>query len=354
MKRPDLPKGYSGWQALDATPQEKSSGKNTLQYITRLGKTIFPGFYCTGPASVRAIKEGSTGFGYDTQCFFTEVNAVQTCFLSTDDCEEFIDVECMRQVSSSNESVVYFFHQFVKSRLMSRDIMKKVSPTTIFFEKSPSELEISIDLTSQPKIAGQNFSLNIILKNLSDKMSSVKFWVRIESVLYHCSAPYKIKAIKMHRSLHPGEDAVIPVAVSLSEYLGRTLHQSIFSVILFAEIQESCSMLYTSDYFQLQMPKLAVEEHETANSKYTTTMKSKMLTAKLVNPLPVTLTRCKFLIEGPGVVNATEIHCKDAPPHGMIQCEISVVPRESHNQNKIVIFHFTCDQLNDIGGYINF
>lgn len=26
MARPDLPKGYGGWQAIDATPQETSEG----------------------------------------------------------------------------------------------------------------------------------------------------------------------------------------------------------------------------------------------------------------------------------------------------------------------------------------
>ncbi len=28
MTRPDLPKGYGGWQAIDATPQERSNGYN--------------------------------------------------------------------------------------------------------------------------------------------------------------------------------------------------------------------------------------------------------------------------------------------------------------------------------------
>ena len=27
MARPDLPRGYGGWQAIDATPQEASDGK---------------------------------------------------------------------------------------------------------------------------------------------------------------------------------------------------------------------------------------------------------------------------------------------------------------------------------------
>ena len=30
MARPDLPPGYGGWQAIDATPQETSDGKFTL------------------------------------------------------------------------------------------------------------------------------------------------------------------------------------------------------------------------------------------------------------------------------------------------------------------------------------
>ena len=41
MARPDLPKGYGGWQAVDSTPQEVSLG-----------------LYQTGPAPLAAIKKG--------------------------------------------------------------------------------------------------------------------------------------------------------------------------------------------------------------------------------------------------------------------------------------------------------
>ena len=30
MARPDLPTGYGGWQAIDATPQETSDGRSIL------------------------------------------------------------------------------------------------------------------------------------------------------------------------------------------------------------------------------------------------------------------------------------------------------------------------------------
>ena len=32
MARPDLPHGYGGWQAFDATPQEESHGKILMVY----------------------------------------------------------------------------------------------------------------------------------------------------------------------------------------------------------------------------------------------------------------------------------------------------------------------------------
>nr|CAB3266931.1 transglutaminase [Phallusia mammillata] len=58
FKRPDLIEGYDGWQAVDATPQEESGG--IMQ---------------CGPAPVKAIKNGETYIGSDTNFLFSEVNA---------------------------------------------------------------------------------------------------------------------------------------------------------------------------------------------------------------------------------------------------------------------------------------
>ena len=57
MTRPDLPAGFGGWQALDATPQEQSEQG---------------GGYKTGPASVKAIKDGNS-LPYDTNFIIAEV-----------------------------------------------------------------------------------------------------------------------------------------------------------------------------------------------------------------------------------------------------------------------------------------
>ncbi|GFO48461.1 protein-glutamine gamma-glutamyltransferase k [Plakobranchus ocellatus] len=63
INRPDLDSKsgargrYSGWHALDATPQEKSEGR-----------------YQCGPSPLKAIKNGELKVGYDTGFIFAEVN----------------------------------------------------------------------------------------------------------------------------------------------------------------------------------------------------------------------------------------------------------------------------------------
>lgn len=56
-RRLDLPDGYDGWQAHDATPQELSEG------VMRCG-----------PAPLKAIKEGHVYLNFDTGFIFSEVN----------------------------------------------------------------------------------------------------------------------------------------------------------------------------------------------------------------------------------------------------------------------------------------
>ncbi|KAM9202884.1 LOW QUALITY PROTEIN: protein-glutamine gamma-glutamyltransferase Z [Dugong dugon] len=65
--RKDLPPGYNGWQVLDPTPQQTSSG-----------------LFCCGPASVKAIREGELHLAYDTPFVYAEVNADEVIWLLGD------------------------------------------------------------------------------------------------------------------------------------------------------------------------------------------------------------------------------------------------------------------------------
>lgn len=60
MRRDDLPRGYNGWQVLDATSQDRQSG-----------------CYRIGPASVTAIKRGLSGkkWPYDAEYVMSQLEA---------------------------------------------------------------------------------------------------------------------------------------------------------------------------------------------------------------------------------------------------------------------------------------
>jgi transglutaminase 1 len=86
MSRPDLPKGYGGWQVIDSTPQERSDGKfavgSHFQFrivILRFDHGIMcwhdTGIFQLGPASVEAVRKGQVGFAYDVAFVVAEVNA---------------------------------------------------------------------------------------------------------------------------------------------------------------------------------------------------------------------------------------------------------------------------------------
>lgn len=89
MSRPDLESSsthfqnsFSGWQVIDATPQEPSDCKTFFiprKYGHDFGLTasvfLFSDAFRCGPAPVEAIRQGQVGLAYDVTFVFAEVNA---------------------------------------------------------------------------------------------------------------------------------------------------------------------------------------------------------------------------------------------------------------------------------------
>ena len=76
MSRADLPPGFGGWQAIDATPQECSDG-----------------VYCCGPMPVEAVKNGLVNLPYDGPFIFAEVNADRIHWIKVPDTMEWKNIK---------------------------------------------------------------------------------------------------------------------------------------------------------------------------------------------------------------------------------------------------------------------
>ena len=67
MQREDLPEGYGGWQVLDPTPQERSSGRALLPSLEMgffMHRYIFFCKFFVLPYQFKSCKRNDLCFGY--------------------------------------------------------------------------------------------------------------------------------------------------------------------------------------------------------------------------------------------------------------------------------------------------
>jgi hypothetical protein len=118
MKRADLSPSDSvdGWQAIDATPQEKLDGMNyrdvsdnefsrqyesftvidgELAYYFEICIFLWYilGAYYAGPCPVEAIRQGKTYLPFDCALFFAEINAKLRCWTLNDRTSEAVEAK---------------------------------------------------------------------------------------------------------------------------------------------------------------------------------------------------------------------------------------------------------------------
>lgn len=68
----------------------------------------------------------------------------------------------------------------------------------------------------------------------------------------------------------------------------------------------------------------------------------------MANPLPTTLTKCSFIVEGPGLFLAKKIECADVPSHGVARVPIVITPWK--DGQRTLMAYFRSEQLQDANG----
>uniref|UniRef100_A0A8C5R5W3 Transglutaminase-like domain-containing protein n=1 Tax=Leptobrachium leishanense TaxID=445787 RepID=A0A8C5R5W3_9ANUR len=112
MQRRDLQRGYDGWQVLDATAQHKYNGE----------------LCCSGPAPVKAIKEGKVNWHYDVGLFFSKVAT-----------------ECLAWVRTSEGYFIKAFGnaRFVGDSIATKSIGTDMQKDIVHKYKYPKEWSVS-------------------------------------------------------------------------------------------------------------------------------------------------------------------------------------------------------------------
>lgn len=340
LKRPDLPAGYDGWQAHDATPQETSGG------IMRCG-----------PAPLTAIKEGHVYLLYDIPFIFAEVNGDRVYWIQNEDNDmgimdivknavgKFISTKAVGsdkrndithlykypEGSEKEREVVEFVNRFssrAKEDIYDQDIVKDV----VFTFVHPKKAEV-----------GERFDLKVKMKSYSEATRTIKVKMTLMSAFYTGISKQKVTAKEEIVKLLPKKEVEFQLPVEFKEYEDHLCTNAAFSAFVNCKVTETEQCFVTVEKFELQMPELDI----TCPEKMKKTDEAEMVIS-FTNPLSVNLTNVVLNIEGARIVPPTVIRERYLPPNGKLVKSVTLKP--SRRGNRSIVCNLDSDQLKGVEG----
>ncbi|XP_031846608.1 transglutaminase isoform X2 [Nomia melanderi] len=347
MKRLDLSPDCSGWQAIDATPQELSEDA-----------------YRCGPASVEAVKKGEVLRPYDNGFLFAEVNADKV----------FWRYNGPTQPLKLIRKDVYGIGQFISTKAVGRWAREDITHTYKYPEKSEEERAAMLKALRQSQslfsryylneefndimfnfelrddiVIGEPFSVVLLIKNRSSYNEyRVSVILRVETVLYTGRVGDPVKRLNIDRLVRPGVLEEVRMDVSWEEYGLRLMNQCAFNIACLATVKDTNFEYFAQDDFRVRKPdiKIMLENDpvvgETLNAR-----------ARFKNPLPIPLRKCRFLIEGPGLDEQLKLKLSEPVEVDTdAECSFSMVPK--FEGRATIAAKFYSKELEDVDGFINF
>lgn len=347
MKRLDLSPDCSGWQAIDATPQELSEDA-----------------YRCGPASVAAVKKGEVLRPYDNGFLFAEVNADKVFWRYNG------PTQPLKLIRKDELGI----GQFISTKAVGRWAREDITYTYKYPERSDEERAAMLRALRQSQslfsryylneefndimfhfelrddiVIGQPFSVVLLIKNRSNSNEyRVSVILRVETVLYTGRVGDPVKRLNIDRLVRPGVLEEVRLDVSWEEYGLRLMNQCAFNVACLATVKDTNFEYFAQDDFRVRKPdiKIIIEEEprvgETLNAR-----------AKFKNPLPIPLKKCRFLIEGPGLDEQLKLKLSEpVEVDADAECSFSMVPK--FEGRATIAAKFYSKELEDVDGFVNF
>lgn len=348
MARKDLPAGYGGWQAIDATPQETSDG-----------------FYQVGPCSVLAVKKGEIGYMYDSPFVFAEVNAdiihwkedpasafgwrrnkTLTYHVGLGVLTKKPNVKIQVGMGDSEDITDSYKSKegTDEERMAVLNAARSGGLDVLFELPSESKQDVSLKLQDIERIMiGEPFSVTVSMRNDGNEQRTVNAVLSASSVYYTGILGRKIKRDKATFVLQPHEEEVLSLTVEPREYLDKLVDYAMVKIYVIANVQETRQTWSEEDDFTITKPKLNIQVEGPVKVG-----KPFGLVMRFTNPLDVPLQDCTLSVEGPGVTSAHIVHLSNVQARGEWVHRETFVPRKPGARNVMAIFN--CRELFNIEG----
>ncbi|XP_059039394.1 protein-glutamine gamma-glutamyltransferase Z [Mustela lutreola] len=308
MIRKDLPPGYNGWQVLDPTPQQTSSG-----------------LFCCGPASVKAIREGEVHLPYDTPFVYAEVNADEVIWLFGNGQAQEILVHntssigkeiSTKMVGSDQRQNITSSYKYPEGSPEERSVFMKASRKMLaprrasspFLdllgsggpEDQPAQLQLHLARTPE---WGQDLMLTLRAWRVPDRVhsrGSISLAVRFsaQALLHQGGTREPLWRQTVHLNLDFGKEIQLPLLLPYDNYRNKLTDEKLIRVSGIAKVEDTGrSMLVLKD-ISLEPPHLSIEV-----SKRAEVGKALSVHITLTNTLTVALSNCTMVLEGSGLID---------------------------------------------------
>ncbi|XP_069873686.1 protein-glutamine gamma-glutamyltransferase 4 isoform X2 [Dipodomys merriami] len=324
MRRPDLPVGNDGWQALDGTPQEISHGI----------------FRC-GPSPLPAIRNGDIFLGYDTKFIFTEVNGDKLIWLlkkvGGEDVYSLIAVETdsigknisTKAVGQDRRHDITYQYKYPEGSAEEREAMNHAysllqvpRPPQDLRKRSQLELSVMEDTVEM----GGPVVVTVLLRRTTEETRRFNFSASINLQTYTGKDVAQL-AMLSKEEVVKGEEAQVVFIVSPDTYitkLGIVDDEVVVKVTLLAQDLKSEESTGKDDGLHFVYSNFFVEMPDTGKVGQELTC-----VCRFLNVLPIPLTHITFSLESLAMCSAQTVDKGMLPPGEAIQFQLQCIPMKS-------------------------
>ncbi|XP_006874909.1 PREDICTED: protein-glutamine gamma-glutamyltransferase E [Chrysochloris asiatica] len=341
--RTDVGPAYSGWQVLDATPQERSQGV----------------FQC-GPASVIGVREGDVDLDFDMPFVFAEVNADRITWIydnrsntqkkNSSDTYSVGKYISTKAVGSNSRMDITEKYKYPEGSPQERQVfdkaLGKLKPNRLFnptssggFERGEREPSISGKFKVTGILAvGQEVNLALILKNLTSDMKTVMVHMTAWTIVYNGTLVHEVWKDSVTISMDPEEETQYPVKIPYAEYEKHLKADNMIRITAVCKVPDEGEVVVGRDVI-LDNPALTLEVLDEARVQ-----KPVNVQMLFSNPLDEPVKNCVLMVEGSGLLRGNlKIDVPTLRPKERSRVRFEILPTRSGT--KQLLADFSCNKF---------
>lgn len=332
MARKDLPPGYDGWQAIDATPQEKSGGKFRL-----------------GPAPVKAVKKGEVNIGYDTKFVFAEVNSDVIQWKKTNgkfeaissDTEEVGKNMSTKAVGCNERFDVTDEYKFKEGSALERVSVTNAVSRSRHREISArkSDCEMSIVIPNDHIEIGEDACVEFTTRNNSVNEAKAKLTIVVEVITYGGKVVSQVKTDRKNLFIGANTGNRITQIIKAAEYRSKLGDYDMLK-ITGALLLETGQTIFKQDICIIKKPTLQLKI-----PTHVVVKKEMEFMVRFQNPLDEELTGCVLHISGTIISKGMTFQVNNTQPKSWFACKNSLSLVPEFPGKKSISITFTCKEL---------